>query len=112
MSRILHRLLRIDARETEFERRGFICSNPAVRQRLEHIGKTFLQGYHAALEHSDQEELAHCLRQIETQYQGFAFEGAAMALALLDGLSPWSQQRFRRFASGPGKQHIYMLHVG
>ncbi|HEY6248713.1 MAG TPA: DUF1702 family protein [Candidatus Angelobacter sp.] len=112
MSRILHRLLRIDSGETEFERRGFICSKASVRKRLQHVGRTFLQGYHAALQKNDEEELVQRLHQIETDYQGFAFEGAAMALALLDGLSPWNRKRFSRFAAGPGKLHIYMLHVG
>lgn len=108
----LRQLLKIDSRETQFERRGFICSKPAVRERLERAGRIFLRGYHAALQQNNQEELARHLLQIETQYRGFAFEGAAMALALLDGLSPWKRERFFCFAAGPGKQHIYMLHVG
>jgi len=112
MSRLVHRLLRIDPRETQLERRGFICSKPGVKERLQHVGSTFLDGYHAALQEGAQEKLAHRLEQIETGYRGFAFEGAAMALTLLDGLSPWNKERFSRFAAGPGKQHVYMLHVG
>lgn len=112
MPGLLHRLLRIDSRETLFERRGFICSKPGVRARLQYVGWTFLQGYHAALEEKDQEALAQRLHEFEAEFQGFAFEGAAMALALLDGLHPWNKERFSRFAAGPGKQQIYMLHVG
>ncbi|HEY6347988.1 MAG TPA: DUF1702 family protein [Candidatus Angelobacter sp.] len=112
MPKILYHLLKINPRETQFERRGFICSKPGVRERLQHVGRSFLEGYHAALQESDQEELIYRLAQIEVEYQGFAFEGAAMGLALLDGLSPWNRERFSRFAAGPGKQHLYMLHVG
>jgi hypothetical protein len=113
MSSLLHPLLKIDQREVEFARREFTCSRPAVRERLQRVGRIFLQGYHAALEQSDQEELAIQLNRIKTEHQGFAYEGAAMALALLDGTNPWTNwRRFSRFVSGPGKRHIYMVHVG
>ncbi len=113
---LLRPLLKIDEREVEFARRGFVAAQPAVRQRLEHVGRMFLEGYHAALVLSaprDQEELAARLDRVGVEHCGFAFEGAAMALALLDGITPWSNwKRFSSFAAGPGRQHIYMLHVG
>lgn len=112
MSQLLYRLLRIDPRETLFERRGFICSKPAIRERLQHVGRSFLHGYHAALQEKNEEKLLCKLYEDEAEYQGFAFEGAAMAFALLDSLNPWKKGRFARFAAGPGKPHIYMLHVG
>jgi hypothetical protein len=46
------------------------------------------------------------------ELQGFAYEGAAMALTLLDFLSPWNRNRFKRFVEGAGSHHIYMVHVG
>ena len=118
MSRLLHSLLKIDEREVTFSRRGFSCSSQAVRERLEDVGRAFLMGYHAALEQRDLHELAQRLDQVDADHRGFAYEGAAMALVLLDGLSPpvirmkpkW--RRFAGFLHGPGKQHIYMLHVG
>lgn len=112
MKKLLHRLLKIDYRETSFERRGFICSKPAVRDHLQRPGCAFLNGYHAALEENDEAELLRRLYHIETEYQGFGFEGAAMALVLLDALTPWKKERFSSFAAGPGKQHIYMLYIG
>jgi enediyne biosynthesis protein E3 len=107
----LYPLLKIDSREAEFSRRGFQCSQPAVQAHLERVGRTFLQGYQAALREPDQRQLAAHLNEIEIEYQGFTYEGAAMAMALLDGITPW-QQRFSRFAAGAGEHHIYMLHVG
>jgi len=107
----IRRFLEINPREVEFDRRGFTCSNPAVRDHLETIGRTFLQGYSAALAHHNQDSLARELDQIQSEQRGFAYEGAAMALALQDGIMLRSDQ-FSRFATGAGRRHLYMLHVG
>lgn len=58
------------------------------------------------------DDLAVRLSSIEPEVRGFAFEGAAMGLALLDHLTPWRRDRFERFLSGPGDRHAYMVHVG
>ena len=108
---LLRPLLHISSRQVEFARRGFTCSKLAVQKRLELVGKTFLHGYHSGLEEPDLEKLRHKLDQTEIEYQGFAYEGAAMALALLDGIMP-RVQRFPRFLADHGRHHIYMLHVG
>jgi hypothetical protein len=79
----------------------------AVGARLESIGESFLHGYHAALRDAD----APALR-VDPELQGFAFEGAAMALTLLDHMIPVNRVRFRRFLHGDGARHAYMLHVG
>lgn len=107
----LRPLLRIDPREAEFSRRGFVCSRTEIRDRLEYIGTTFLRGYHIALEEENPIALAARLEHIATEYRGFAYEGAAMSLVLLDELSLRST-RFSKFLTGTGKQHIYMIHVG
>ena len=46
------------------------------------------------------------------EQRGFAYEGAAMALALLDHVLPWRRNRLARFIRGPARDHIYMAHVG
>ncbi len=108
---LIQRFLNIDNQEVRFERRGFFCSNPGVQARLENIGCVFLQGYHAALQETDQSALAENLNQVGQDHRGFAYEGAAMALALVDGIS-LRGSAFSRFSAGSGKQHIFMLHVG
>src|SRR5438477_6487995 len=108
---LLRPLLHISSRQVEFAHRGFTCSKPEVQKRLELVGRTFLHGYHSGLEEPELEKLRHKLDQTEIEYQGFAYEGAAMALALLDGIVP-RMQRLQRFLAGPGRHHIYMLHVG
>lgn len=113
MIKLLPLMLKIDQREVEFARRGFTCVKPLARERLEHVGRMFLQGYHAALDESDQQALAATFDQIDSEYRGFAYEGAAMALALLDGITPGGKwKRFSRLVAGLGKRHVYMLHVG
>jgi hypothetical protein len=107
----LRRFLEISPREVEFNRRGFTCSNPEVRDRLETIGRTFLRGYSAAMAHNDQNLLAESLDQIQPEQRGFAYEGAAMALALQDGIV-FHGSALSRFIKGAGRRHIYMLHVG
>lgn len=107
----IRRFLKIDPREVEFDRRGFTCANPEIRDRLETIGRTFLCGYRAAMAHDDQNLLAESLDQIPAEQRGFAYEGAAMALALQDGIM-FRNDAFSSFAQGAGRRHIYMLHVG
>src|SRR4051812_40833105 len=86
--RLLRRVLGIDPAEATFARRGF-RGTPEARMRLERVGLGFLEGYHAALEWRDGDALAARLGEVEAVMRGFAFEGAAMALALLDALAPW-----------------------
>jgi len=106
------RLLGISPKEVGFVRRGFRGGTEEARQRLERIGTTFLQGYHAGLVENDPEALAVQLNYVDAELRGFAFEGAAMALALLDRLTPWRSNRWLAFVMGPGAAHVYMVHVG
>lgn len=111
MITVLNKLLSIDGSEVTFARRGFSGAKPEVQARLEHVGTIFLVGYHAALQERELEALSGRLEQVVPEFRGFAYEGAAMALALLDAIAPGSN-RLAEFMAGPGKTHIYMLHVG
>lgn len=106
------RSLTIARDEVSFERRGFTCRDPRARERLERAGGAVLDGYHAAIGAEDEVELAAAIRRVEAELRGFACEGAAMALTLLDRLSPWRASRWREFLAGAGADHPYMLHVG
>jgi hypothetical protein len=98
--------------EAMFSSRGFHAENPRVRDRLEHIGRTFISGYNQALTTSEPGALTRQLENSEKEVRGFAFEGAAMALALLDNLTPWKTKRVQQFLVGPAAHHVYMVHVG
>jgi hypothetical protein len=105
-------VLAISPEETSFARRGFREGEPAVCRRLEQIGKIFLQGYHSALEEDEPRALVRKLNEVQEECRGFAFEGAAMGLALLDHLTPLRRNRWVSFFRGPGMAHAHMLHVG
>ena len=105
-------LFGISSEEATFACRGFREGDAGACQRLEKIGYTFLEGYHAALDDTRPDSLALALDLTEEDFRGFAFEGAAMALALLDLLTPWHKKRLQAFLAGPGAAHVYMVHVG
>jgi hypothetical protein len=112
MSSVMETLLRIQPAEVCLARRGFRVPGKVVRARLEHIGETFLQGYHAALSDCAMEVLVTRLEAIDLEFRGFGYEGAAMALDLLDHLTPWKPPRVPQFLSGPAEPHTYMAIVG
>jgi len=109
---IRRRLLGISPEETTFSRRGFHSVNGQARDLLERVGRAFIDGYHAALEENDLARVAVRLDLVELSFRGFAYEGAAMALTLIDGLTPWRHGRIEAFLQGSGARHRYMVHVG
>jgi len=97
--------------ETRFSKRGFKAASSEIQEHLEKIGETFVYGYNTALE----EQTDSLTKKLDTQVnelRGFAYEGAAMALTILDFVSPWHRQRLNKFIQGAGSPHIYMLYVG
>lgn len=106
------RFLGLSPTEASFAKRGFVASEEEARNRLEQIGVTFLSGYHAALEETGFVSLSHRLATVDGELRGFAFEGAAMGLALLDCVTPWRKDRWSTFTERLAKHHIYMMHVG
>jgi hypothetical protein len=103
----------ISLEEATFARRGFRGNNVEAQQRLEQIGYTFLHGYHAAaIKNDEPQALVTELNAVAPELRGFAFEGAAMGLALLDYLTPWNRNRVQVFLAGAGAAHAYMVHVG
>jgi len=106
------RFLGLSPAEASFAQRGFVATDDEARRRLEQIGIIFLSGYHAALEETGFISLAHRLSAVDAELRGFAYEGAAMGLALLDCFTPWRKDRWRTFTERMGQSHIYMMHVG
>ena len=112
MGKLRKQLLGISLKEIRCEQRGFDIAAPDIKTRIEKIGETFVFGYHAALINDDNHFLEDQLNTIPPELRGFAYEGAAMALALLDLITPWQAKRLQRFLLGPGDAHTYMVHVG
>ena len=112
LAKLRRRLLGISPEETTVARRGFRTSVPGAPEHLERIGRTFVEGYHAALETPALHQLVPRLNSVPADARGFAFEGAAMGLALLDRLAPWNRGRIAEFLRGAGDAHCYMVYVG
>ncbi|GHO59997.1 DUF1702 family protein [Ktedonobacter robiniae] len=104
-------LLGIDPIETTFQRRGFFMGQKQGKERLEQCGKAFVHGYNTVLQNDQHTQFVPQLEQVDMALKGFAYEGAAMALAMLDYFSPW-KQRLLTFLAKEGDEHAYMLHVG
>ena len=109
---VKRRLLKISLSEVSTERRRFIVDCPEKQQRIEAVGTFFLKGYHAALENSHCDQLHDLLGDVPLEYQGFAYEGAAMGVGLLDRLQPWRDSQFPGFISSEQNSYPYLTHVG
>ena len=105
-------VLGLSREETSYTRRGFRGATLQMRERLEQIGATFIGGYHAAVECGAPEKVGGALEAVDSELRGFAFEGVAMGLSLLDSLTPWGQNRLSVFLEVAARPHVYMAHVG
>lgn len=106
------RILTPSFSNTSLEVRGFHRKNPAAQHRLETIGRYFLTGYGYAVEARDPAEAEERLEQAPLPYRGFAYEGAGMGFAVLDGLALGRGDRFTRFLAGKARDHVYMVYIG
>jgi enediyne biosynthesis protein E3 len=113
LERVAARFLRIDPAEIRWDTRGFASCEHRTQQLLELHGSIFVRGFNDAAEIGVGAELTASLEAVELGERGFAYEGAAMALALLDLLLPGRAHRLQTFLEGGGgRQHVYMVHVG
>jgi hypothetical protein len=107
------RLLTPDVAETSLDRRGFHKKSPAAQERLETVGRTFLEGYAYAVEARTPADAEGPLDEVPDWSRGFAYEGAGMGLAMLDGLPFGRSDNVLRFLERPrGEAYRYLVYVG
>ncbi|XRQ10333.1 DUF1702 family protein, partial [Actinomadura welshii] len=94
------------------DKRGFHVKGPDAQKLLETIGLAFLTGYAHAARSRSPDEVTAPLDELPVRFRGFAYEGAAMGFAVLDGLSPGRGRRFGRYLAGRGDDHLYMAYIG
>jgi hypothetical protein len=109
---VIHKLLAPPSTDVSFLVRGFHVGEPQTRDYLEQIGRLFLTGLEYGMTVSGEREVATRLETVPWDYRGFAYEGASMALAILDGLVPARGGRLGRFITGPAAHQVYTAHVG
>lgn len=110
-ARLRLRIFGVEEEEVSMERRGFVPVDERAREQLETIALTFLRGYHDAIAIPDQQALAARLDETESEFRGFAHEGAAMGLTVLDAVLPRSR-KLRSFLRGPGLPYAWMAPIG
>lgn len=112
VGRLRRRLLTPSQDKTAADKRGFHIKDDAARRLLESSPAYFRIGFGEALETGDPITTAARLDQLERPYRGFAYEGAAMGLAILDALSLRKHDRVQRFIAGPATRYAHAAHVG
>jgi hypothetical protein len=105
-------LLSISDREVDCERRGFAVPSNARRARLEEVGRSFLRGYHNALSAKTAQALIKMNDTLDPLFRGFAHEGSAMALTLLDVLSIGGHRCEAQINTNPQYRHLMYVGVG
>ena len=105
-------LFGIAPEEARLDKRGFAATTPDKQKCLEDAGKSFILGYLSALSSAEVNRAASECEKLSPALRGFAYEGSAMGLALIDLVSVGKPRLFRAFAEGPAQHHIYMVHVG
>jgi hypothetical protein len=102
-----------DIAQTKLDVRGFHYNGETARAQLETVGESFLTGFGHAAEAPSTEDLESALETVPYAFKGFAYEGAAMALTILDALPFGRSRRVARFLDGRGgTEHVYMAYVG
>lgn len=85
--------------------------HPKICERVSDARAAFLQGFREALKVSS-EVLFQFLQNQPYQKHGFALEGAAMALALMDEFSPAAQSRLEIFLNGRSTEEQVLGAIG
>ena len=110
-AKLRKRLLSIEEAKGLAVARGFPVQNETTTKHLELILRKFLAGYNAAISCTSLDQLGPQLDACETSHRGFAYEGAAMGLAIAGFFTPFSSN-WKNFVTGIGAKHIYMVYAG
>lgn len=106
------RILTPGVSSTRVDVRGFHYKDSQARDRLETIGRSFLDGYGAAAGARNIADAEEELERVAAPFKGFAYEGAAMGFAIRDALPVGGGRFVKRFLRGRADAHIYMAYVG
>ncbi len=109
--RVWLRLFTLSESEALFSTRGFVASDLELRNHLEAIGTTFISGYNLGLTEPAPGPLREALESLHPARRGFLVEGAAMGVAIADGITP-GQTRLPVLLSRYRDSYTYLLHAG
>jgi hypothetical protein len=100
------------AAAVKVSKRRFYAKDADSVALLETIGTSFLTGYGYAVGTRTIADARERLETVTRRFRGFAYEGAAMGYAILDGLGLAGRNNVATFLAGPAERHIYMGYVG
>jgi hypothetical protein len=92
--------------------RGFTPPAPAVARRLESIPQAVVVGFEAGIEARSLVEIEWRLDLVAEELRGFAYEGATMAVTILDQLRPRGRARAAGLLLGPARPHLFLTYIG
>ncbi|TDQ00324.1 DUF1702 family protein [Labedaea rhizosphaerae] len=104
------KLLTPSTSQTLLSVRGFHVKDEQSRDLLQSIGGYFLEGYGYAAESAKGRHAEVGLERVPPRFRGFAYEGAAMGFAMVDGF--FGGHRLSQYLDGRAQDHIYMAYVG
>lgn len=111
MSMSLSRIRRAVMGVSDAEATGFVRGTTPAWKHLETVVRTAVGGYHSVLDGSRLDDLVPRLDRTPLELRGYAYEGAAMGLTGMDLFLPFGS-KLRAYMDGPGRPHIYMVHIG
>jgi hypothetical protein len=108
---LVPRLLGLSADQASFQARGFVTPHSPAQRSLEAVGRTFIAGYNAALAAPHLDKIIQYIRSLPLDERGFAAEGAAMGVAVVDAL-PFRRPMLPAFVAALDSRYTYLVHVG
>jgi enediyne biosynthesis protein E3 len=83
-----------------------------IERRLERAAAAFLDGLRTSVKERSLSRLRRQLISHDSWERGFAFEGAAMGVCLVDGTFLSRRKRFAEFLDKGGRSYAYLIYVG
>jgi hypothetical protein len=102
-----HRRLMLTPELLARARREFAVAEGAAARRLDEVVESFACGYNSALTGAFDGATA-----LPAALRGFAHEGAAMSLTLLDLMTASRGRRVRELVAATGDRYPHLIHVG
>ena len=96
--------------EEIFLRPGFRVAAVHMRVHLEDIGRAVLHGFRESTANETPHDLSH-VAAVPRDFEGFAWAGAGMGLAVFDGFLPQNPTRIQQLAT-QAASHRFMIHLG
>jgi len=100
----------LDEQLADFAALGFRTDRPAARRLLERRAGSFVNGFNAA--RSGWRSPHVPLQRVDAVDRGFAYEGAAMAAAVIDLATLGRARALRTLRAGPGSRYEHLIAVG